>query len=140
MLIARQHCCTRAQSADCDDDIGQRQNPAGTIQIPREILRFLPGTMIHRDVDKKIEECRQIGARAWTNDAAQYLASDDIACDQLGWLEILGQGRYRIDAGAEQMNVNRRINEDHAWCDILPASPQVSSASNHTPDPHYLSI
>ena len=70
MVIAGQNRSTRAQSADCNDNIGQRQNPTCTIQVPREVLRFLPGAVIHRDVDKKVEEHRQIGARLCANDAA----------------------------------------------------------------------
>jgi hypothetical protein len=38
--------------------------------MPREVLRFLPGTVIHCDVNKKIEEHRQIRTRFWANDAA----------------------------------------------------------------------
>lgn len=90
MMITRQHRRVRAQSADRDDEIGQRQNFPCAIQPPGQLFGLCPGPMIHRHMDQQIEELRQIRSRSWPNHSAQNFAANQIAPNNFGSVETSG--------------------------------------------------
>lgn len=125
MIVARQNRRSCSQRADGDDEIGERQYFAGTIQTPGEFRRIPPGAMIHGGVNEQVKKIRQIFPGPRSNHPAQYFASHQIASDNFGRLETRRQFRDGINAAPQQINVNGRINEKHAGYDISRVSPRA---------------
>lgn len=122
MAIACEHFRIGAESTSRDDNVGERQNSPRAVKPPGEIFGFMPHAMVHRHVHEEIEERCEGCTRASSNHATQNLATYDVATDELSRFESLRERSNRILSGAQQMDVNRGINEHHVVGDILLAS------------------
>lgn len=114
MRIVRQQRRPGVQGTRCDNDIRQRQYAARAIELVSQPLRLLPDAMIHRHVDEEIEKSRQTRSNSWTNDSTKNFTAHDVATGDFRRCKPPGQLRHRIPPAAQQLDVNRRINEDHA--------------------------
>lgn len=107
MAVICKHGSAGAQRADRDHKISERKNFALAIQLPGQVLRGLPDTVVCRHMDEQIEKCRDMRFGFRANHPAQDFAPHHIATHDLCDLEGFGQLAHRVLAVANELDVNR---------------------------------